>query len=144
MATARVAFGVLAATISAVPRPSETKKAHSWETPRSFGLTAAIASEAASIASVAAPLAATLAAVARSPTASRAAPARSPIRSAPLRRSSTMDQGYPPNLNAKPSPFSRNAAASRVVKMWRRGIRKESCKEIHGQSGLKAFVPSGS
>ena len=50
MATARVAFGVLAATISAAPRKSETKKAHSCETPRSFGLTAAIASLATSFA----------------------------------------------------------------------------------------------
>ena len=82
MATARVAFGVFAAMISAAPKPSETKKAHSWETPRSFGLTEAIASAVAS-----------LAAVARSPIAPRAAVARSPIRSAPLRRSSTMP-GY--------------------------------------------------
>src|SRR5438128_2178449 len=64
------------------------KNAHSWETPRSFGLTAAIASAVAS-----------LAAVARSPIASFAALARSPIRSAPLRSSSAMGKGYP-QLNA--------------------------------------------
>jgi len=77
MPTARVAFGVLAKKIRAAPRTRETKKAHSWETPRSFGLTSAIASAVAS-----------LAAWARSPIASRAAFARSPIRSALLRRSS--------------------------------------------------------
>src|SRR5689334_7303316 len=70
--------------ISAVPKPSERKKAHSCETPRSFGLTAAIASAVAS-----------LAAVARSPIASRAALALSPIRSALLRNSSAMGKGYP-------------------------------------------------
>src|SRR5215212_8722447 len=81
--TAKVAFGVSARRISAAPRINEAKKAHLWETPRSFGLTSAIASAVAS-----------LAAVARSSTASRAAVARSPIRSAPL-RSSSMAQRVP-------------------------------------------------
>src|ERR1700746_3386509 len=77
MATASVAFGVLARTISIAPKPSEKKKAHSWETPRSFGLTSAIASAVAS-----------LAAWGRPPIASRAAVARSRSRCALLRGSS--------------------------------------------------------
>ena len=92
MATARVAFGVLARMIRATPKPSERKKAHSCETPRSLGLTRAIASAVASLAALARSPTASLAALARSPIASRAAVARSPIRSAPLRRSSTMSR----------------------------------------------------
>src|SRR6478735_7530531 len=106
MPTAKVAFDVFASRISAAPSTSEAKKAHWWETPRSFGLTSAIASAVASLAAVArsptASLAAlarspiaSLAAAARSPIASRAALARSPIRSAPLRKSSTMLGAYP-------------------------------------------------
>src|SRR3954469_19620412 len=83
MVTGDVALGVLARRISAAPSSSEAKKAHLWETPRSFGLTSANASAVAS-----------LAAVARSPIASLAAVARSPIRSAPL-RSSSMHQRVP-------------------------------------------------
>ena len=50
MVTARVASVVSAAKISAAPRPREVKNAHSCETPRSFGLIAATASLAASLA----------------------------------------------------------------------------------------------
>src|SRR6476646_1144620 len=95
MATARVAFGVSARMISAVPKPSERKKAHSWETPLSFGLTAAIASAVASLAAAARSPTASFAALARSPMASLALVARSPIRSALLRRSSAIGRGYP-------------------------------------------------
>src|SRR5436853_2901523 len=74
--------------IRVAPKPRDMKKAHSWETPRSFGLTAASASAVASLAAVARSPTASLAAEARSPIASRAAVAFSPIRSAPLRSSS--------------------------------------------------------
>src|SRR3954451_19905145 len=80
--------------ISVAPKPSERKNAHSCETPRSFGLTEAIASAVASLAAVARSPTASLAAEARSPIAALAAVARSPIDSA-LLRSSSMSEGYP-------------------------------------------------
>src|SRR4051794_32570564 len=100
--------------ISAAPSPSERKKAHSWETPRSFGLTTAIASEAAS-----------LAAEARSPTASRAAPARSPMRSAPLRRSSTMNEEYSARaVDPGATSLSRNAGIDGLSKCGNRNSQR--------------------
>src|SRR5215211_1204412 len=81
--------------IKVAPKPSDMKKAHSWETPRSFGLTAAIASAVASLAAVARSPTASLAALARSPIASLAAVALSPMRSAPRRSSSAIEAGYP-------------------------------------------------
>src|SRR6266516_4768137 len=90
-----------AATTRAAPARTETGKAHSWKTPRSFGLTFAIASlafsRAVAIASVAFPRAVAIASMAPSRACAAAAEAfsravaiASPARSACLRRSSTI------------------------------------------------------